>query len=173
MRNATPFLAVLFVATLAPRADELPPGAAAAPPPARSVPGITAVDTNPDGCASCHRNTPEVPRDVRLSTALKRWADSVDATLLAKATLATPSGATLKGKHPPATESLNDIPAACIKCHKSRSRTAPQFSRLMHVLHLTGGNDNHFMTVFQGECTHCHKVNLGTGEWSIPSGPEK
>jgi len=29
------------------------------------------------------------------------------------------------------------------------------------------------MTLFQGECTHCHKLDAMTGKWSMPSGPEK
>jgi hypothetical protein len=56
---------------------------------------------------------------------------------------------TLKGKHPKV-----------------------EVARMAHPVHLTGGDENHFMTLFQGECTHCHKLDRATGAWSIPSAPE-
>jgi hypothetical protein len=44
---------------------------------------------------------------------------------------------------------------------------------MMHVIHLTGGEENHFLTAYQGECTSCHKLNTTTGQWTTPSAPEK
>jgi hypothetical protein len=29
------------------------------------------------------------------------------------------------------------------------------------------------MTIFKGECTHCHKFKPDTGNWFMPSGGEK
>lgn len=58
-------------------------------------------------------------------------------------------------------------------CHSATAKTAPKFSRLVHRIHLTDGDANHFVTEFQSECTHCHKLDLGSGEWTAPSGPEK
>jgi hypothetical protein len=92
---------------------------------------------------------------------------------LAKAQAAAPAGVTLKAKHPrvmPAT--LRNIPGACIKCHSPASKNAPSFAKMIHLIHLTGGDENDFLTEFQGECTHCHKLNEKTGAWSIPSAPE-
>jgi hypothetical protein len=43
---------------------------------------------------------------------------------------------------------------------------------MMHKIHLSGGEENRFLTVYQGECTHCHKFNVPTGLWSLPSAPE-
>jgi hypothetical protein len=32
---------------------------------------------------------------------------------------------------------------------------------------------NHFLALFHGECTLCHKLDAKSGAWAIPSGPEK
>ena len=44
---------------------------------------------------------------------------------------------------------------------------------MIHEIHLTGGDTNHFLTMFQGECTLCHKLDAKSGAWAIPSGPER
>jgi hypothetical protein len=44
---------------------------------------------------------------------------------------------------------------------------------MVHLIHLTGGQENHYIAIFQGECTHCHKFNPNTGKWFLPSGTEK
>jgi hypothetical protein len=44
---------------------------------------------------------------------------------------------------------------------------------MMHAMHLTGGEKNPFLTMYQGECTLCHKLDGRTGAWTIPSGTEK
>jgi hypothetical protein len=140
-------------------------------PPARKIPGINAEDKAPRACVSCHVKMPEL--DARLSTAMAQWTVKVEPQLLAKAQAAAPTGVTLKGKHPATPKSLSNIPSACLTCHGRSAKTAPPFGRLLHVIHLTGGEENHFMTRFQGECTHCHKLDRATGQWSLPSGPEK
>ena len=140
-------------------------------PPARKIPGITAEDPFPKACVSCHVNLPERKMDVRISTLLKAWTEKVEPALLAKAQAAAPTGVTLVGKHPAASSALKDIPAGCIKCHGSASKKAPPFTHMMHTIHLTG-EGNHFLAEFQGECTHCHKLDAKTGTWSIPSGSE-
>jgi hypothetical protein len=155
-----------------PAAPQPPPAQQPPPPPARKIPGINAEDPFPKGCIDCHVNMPERRLDTRFSTLLTEWSEKVDPGLLAKAQAAAPAGITLKGKHPSAASALHDIPARCLHCHGSQSKKAPPFERLMHSIHLTGGDESHFMTVFQGQCTFCHKLNLETGAWSIPSGPE-
>jgi hypothetical protein len=142
-------------------------------PPARKIPGLTAEDKFPNGCADCHINMPQIKQDERLSTLMARWRKNAGAKLLKKAQAAAPAGVTLKGIHAPASGSLKNIPEACMACHSKRSRTAPPLAALLHLIHLTGGADNHFLTSFQGECTHCHKLNASTGVWRMPSGPEK
>lgn len=174
MRQVGLFIVCFFLASFPIWSDEPHAGGTSpTPPPARPIPGITAADAHPNGCVDCHINMPNIAVDARLSTSIRRWADTVDPKLLAKAQGTMAAGTTLKGKHPSVASLLKDIPAACITCHTPRSKVAPPFSRLMHVIHLTGGDENHFMTLFQGECTHCHKLNINTGEWSVPSGPEK
>jgi len=59
-----------------------------------------------------------------------------------------------------------------LAARERRRKKAPPFAPLVRVIHLTGGAENHFMTIFQGECTHCHKLDVQTGAWSVPSGPE-
>jgi hypothetical protein len=147
------------------------PAAGAPAPPARKIPGINVADQFPKGCVDCHMNMPEQNLDTRFSTLLKGWAEKVEPGLLAKSQAATPKGVTLKGKHPVAKTALRNIPAACIKCH-GVSKKAPIFKRLMHQVHLVGGDENPFMSLFQGECTHCHKMDVATGAWSVPSAPE-
>lgn len=142
-------------------------------PPARQIPGITAEDMFPRGCVDCHINRPEIGRDVRISTIMREWSREVEPKFLEKAQAAAPEGTTLVGKHPAGAEKITDIPAGCLKCHGRSSQTAPSFSRMMHLYHLTGGDENPFPSVFKGECTHCHKLNKTTGAWSIPSAPEK
>jgi len=142
-------------------------------PPARQIPGLTADDKFPLGCVDCHINMPDIKQDERISTLMSRWNKKAEPKLLDKAQAAAPTGVTLKGVHPSVPGSLKNIPAGCNTCHGKTSRTAPPFAALLHTIHLTGGEDNHFLTIFQGECTYCHKMDLKTGTWSIPSGPEK
>jgi len=92
---------------------------------------------------------------------------------MAHARAATPSGAVLTGRHPRVPEALADVPAACLVCHGRDAKDAPPFARLIHLVHLTGGEENHFMTMFQGECTHCHKLDAASGRWHLESGAER
>ena len=144
-----------------------------ATPPPRDIPGITTDDMFPSGCVNCHLNFPDRNMDTRISTLLAKWMENAHPELLGKAQAASPEGVILVGKHPAATESLADIPLACVACHSNMSQKAPVFSQMIHLIHLTGGQENHYLTLFQGECTHCHKLNPNTGEWFIPSSGEK
>ena len=142
-------------------------------PPARKIPGLTAADHFPGGCVDCHINMPERNQDERISTLMQRWSKDPGPKLLKQAQAAAPSGVTLTGKHPAVTASLRDIPRACMACHSEASKTAPAFASMLHAIHLTGGETNHFLTIFQGECTSCHKLKAETGRWIMPSGAEK
>ena len=164
-------LCISLAALLASGRTETQP--AKGPPPARKIPGITAKDEYPNGCVDCHINYVEMKRDTRFSTLMNLWSGKVGSKLLAKAEASAPQGMTLKGKHPKAGGVLKDIPAKCLPCHGKSSKTSPPFGELIHVIHLTGGGENQFLTMFQGECTHCHKLNPKTGHWTMPSAPEK
>jgi hypothetical protein len=149
-----------------------PQGAPQLPPP-RSIPGITAEDPHPRGCVDCHVYIKEMDLDVRLSTQMASLTKTVEPALLKKAQAAAPPGVTLKGQHPSLPASaFRDIPNSCLMCHGPKSQVAPPMARLTHLIHLTGGAQNIFLTVHQGDCTHCHKLG-STGAWSIPSGPER
>lgn len=142
-------------------------------PPVRKIAGITAEDPFPGGCVDCHVNRPDIKKDVRISTAMSSWYEGVDTRLLEKVQPLVEGKGQLKGVHPTVQDSLRDIPAGCMKCHRENSAAAIPFSGMMHLIHLVGGENNHFMTIFQGECTYCHKFSPAKGEWSLPSGPEK
>lgn len=133
-----------------------------------------AVDPYPNGCVSCHVVDKAKGTDHRLSVALAKWSTGkIDAGLLAQAKASAPAGLTLKGKHPSAEDSLEDMPSGCLDCHSADSKKAPPFARLIHLVHLTGGANNTYVTTFKSDCMNCHKLSTKTGEWSMPSGPEK
>jgi cytochrome c553 len=112
--------------------------------------------------------------DARLSTIVRGLTQQVDPKMLAKTMAAATYPSKIQGRHPPVVDTtFNDIPNACLKCHGPKFQAAPRFVRLMHLIHLVGGQENHFMTLYQGECTLCHKLDQKTGTWSIPSGAEK
>jgi len=150
-----------------------PKGAPHAAPPVRQIPGLTAPDPFPHGCVDCHVNMPEQNMDVRLSTLMRGWQEQVDPALLAKVRGFTPADIELRGKHPQVDVAGEEVPKACLECHSSTSATAPPFGPLLHGLHLVGGENNHYLSLFQGECTHCHKFDKATGLWSLGSGMEK
>ncbi len=136
--------------------------------------GNTAVDPYPNGCVSCHVLDKSKGKDQRLSVALKQWtAGKVEPGLLAKSKASAPAGLTLKGKHPAAEDSLEDIPGACLDCHDVGSKKAPPFAHLLHLVHLAGGVNNAYVTTYKSDCMNCHKLSTQTGEWTMPSGPEK
>jgi len=144
-----------------------------APPPSRQIPGLTTPDQFPRGCVDCHVNRPDLRLDVRLSTLVGQWQTKVDSALLARVRRFTPAAIPLKGKHPKINAATAEIPKTCLMCHSRTSTVAPPFVRLLHGLHLVGGANNHFLTMFQGECTHCHKLDKTTGVWSLGGGTEK
>ena len=141
-------------------------------PSAENVPGLMMEDKFPKGCVDCHINMPDAKQDMRLSTMISRWTKSVGEKLLKKAQEVSPN-IKLQGVHPPIPDSFMDIPHSCTECHTKTSETAPPFTALIHAIHISKKDGNLFMTVYKGECTHCHKINFKTGAWAMPSGPEK
>jgi hypothetical protein len=163
----------LALAASASAFSQTPPGNVKKAPAVRQIPGLTAPDKFPQGCVDCHVNMPQEKMDVRLSTLMRQWQEEVEPALLEKAKRYAPPGLTLKGKHPKLAQGVGEAPKSCLTCHSRSSKIAPPFSRLVHGLHLVGGEANHFMTLFQGECTHCHKLDGETGIWSVKSGKER
>lgn len=142
------------------------------PPPLREIPGLTAEDPHPNGCVDCHVVLTQPPMDVRISTLLAQWNEKVEPKLLAAAKAAAADPEKITGRHPKAAGALKNIPGGCLMCHGKDSKNAPPFARMIHLIHLTGGSENPYMTYYQGDCTHCHKLDTRTGTWRIPSGPE-
>jgi len=142
-------------------------------PPVRKIPGITAPDQFPMGCVDCHVYYPEMNLDARVSTLMNGWGQANSSNFMSRMKALAPKGVEFKGRHPDVPRSFGDIPAACIKCHAKPSMHAPSFGQMMHVIHLEGVKDGHFLSIFQGECTHCHKLEKNTGTSHVPSGPER
>jgi len=165
--------ATFIIMVSSPLAAAAPAGELQSPPPLRQIPGLTAPDVFPRGCVDCHVILPERNMDVRISTLMQQWQVKVEPTLLDRVRAFTPAGMRLKGQHPKLEAATADIPGTCLDCHSQASKSAPPFARLLHGLHLVGGESNHFMTQFQGDCTYCHKLDVETAEWSLGSGSEK
>lgn len=138
----------------------------------RKIPGITVKDAYPNGCVDCHVNGKD--GDKRLSTLMTAWASAVPAALAEKAKASSADPSKIKGKHLAVPNAGANIPQSCLNaCHKKGSTIAPPFGQLLHTIHLAGGSQNKFLTDYQGECTHCHKLDEKTGTWKMPSGAEK
>jgi len=148
-------------------------GAPAEMPPARAIPGISAEDQFPGGCVDCHINYADLNLDERFSTLMAKWARKVDSAVLDVARELGGPGVKLVGVHPRVDAALQDIPAACFSCHESGASSVVSLVPLLHRIHLGGGSESVFLSVYQGECTHCHKLDGTTGQWRVPSGPEK
>lgn len=139
-----------------------------------AISGITAQDKFPGGCVDCHVRLPERNMDVRISTQMNKWQESVAPKLLERLRAVLPENIVLVGRHPLLPQqSYRNIPASCMTCHEKSQTNVPAMAPMLHALHLIGGKDNHFITEFKGECTHCHKLDPKTAKWSIPSGEEK
>lgn len=146
----------------------------AAEPPLPEIPGITVADPFPDACVDCHVDRPEEGMDVRISTQMHEWHENVDAKVMGRVRAVVRDTVELSGQHPQlSAQSYEDIPASCMDCHAGRNKGVPAMGPMLHALHLMGGRENHFLTLFGGQCTHCHKFDADTGVWSIPSRSEK
>ncbi|HOX26210.1 MAG TPA: hypothetical protein PLL30_08390 [Candidatus Krumholzibacteria bacterium] len=143
------------------------------PPPPRSIPGITTPDQFPRGCVDCHVDRPDLQMDVRLSTLMRQWQQGVSAEMLERVRVFSPASLTLAGRHPEVEMPFGRVPDDCLECHGRDSTSAPPFATLLHGLHLAGSESNHFVAMFQGECTHCHKLDASSGSWSLGSGAER
>lgn len=165
--------AFIMVVAMAQGGSGQEPGRPPELPAARPIPGLTGDDVFPSACVSCHVRRPEENLDVRLSTIMRSWSERVDSVLLSRVRHTALEGMKLQGRHPRlAAEAFQNIPASCLECHGREAPEGPPFARMLHAIHLQGGPENHFLTLFQGECTHCHKLERATGRWFIPSGAE-
>lgn len=141
-------------------------------PAVRQIPGITTKDAYPNGCVDCHIAGKD--GDTRLSVLVAKWTSAAPAALVEKAKAASADASKVKGKHLAVANVKTNAPQSCmVACHKKGSTIAPPFAQLMHLIHLTGGAQNRFLSTNQGECTYCHKLDQKTGLWKIASGAEK
>lgn len=142
-------------------------------PPVRSIPGITADDRFPNACVDCHINYVEMNMDTRLSALMTRWSEAVEPAILEIAQAVAGPDIPLTGVHPPVDTATNDIPTVCLGCHERGANGVVPLAPLLHKIHVTPANGEVFLSVFQGECTHCHKLDQATGRWQIPRGREE
>ncbi len=145
-------------------------GYSADPAPTHKIPGINADDPHAQACVDCHVKTDAA--DMRFSALMAKWIAGADPKLVAYAKAVAPDSTKITGKHP-TTSKFTNIPDRCFNCHSATSKDAPPFSGLMHLVHLSGGDQNAFVSKYGGDCTNCHKLDLKTGKWAIPSGDEK
>lgn len=142
-----------------------------------AIPGITAEDDTPNGCVNCHRERPDINRDFRLSTYIEEWAtEGAPEEVLELAAAAWPE-TSLSGQHPNVAGMVaaQEIPDICLMCHGHDSDKP--LERVVHLLHFSGGAENHFITGYGGFCTRCHTVDLDTenppaGGVEVKSGKE-
>ena len=137
-----------------------------------SMPGITTDDPRPRACVECHRDIPDMGKDFRLTVLLGKWENGADPKYLEKAQAAMPAGKKLSGKHPDIRKIVSTIPTDCLMCHWRESEKAPPFSRMLHLVHLVGGKDNHYLMKYKGECLNCHKLDQRNGHWGLGNGVE-
>lgn len=169
----------LFVATVVyfslifPTSIEIAYGAEDSIPPVAEIPGITAKDLFPRGCVDCHIDMPQINRDERLSSVMSTWDRQVPSELVEKARSLARDEEAIKGRHPLSLEMFQAIPENCQICHKKGSGSVVPLAPLIHLIHLSGGEENHYLTIFQGHCTHCHKFDLNTGIVNLPSAQER
>jgi hypothetical protein len=110
--------------------------------------------------------------DERLSTKLR--AEQFNPALLARLRGVLPDTMKVTGRHPRLPDPIfRNVPAGCLTCHRDNQTNLPALAPMIHAIHLTGAGENHYLTLFGGQCTNCHKFNATNGRWSIPSGPEK
>lgn len=142
-------------------------------PAARAIPGITSDDQFATACVGCHVNYKEVAMDKRLSTVMRDWATrGVETEILEVARSVWGPSIELAGIHPKVDVAREEIPAVCQECHDSGANKVMALAPFLHKIHLDSGGEAIFLRIFQGECTHCHKLNKATGQWSIPSASE-
>jgi hypothetical protein len=132
----------------------LPSIAAGAPAPAAPeaampfLPGIVSPDEHPRGCVDCHVYVSD-DKDFRLNKAV-----AIDT------------------KHPNIANAFKGtlIPDSCMLCHKEGSKLGSLSARL-HKVHYQNLQKNPFITVYQGSCLNCHKIEMATGHMALKSGP--
>jgi hypothetical protein len=164
-------VAGVLVFTLAAQGQNEPAETRVMPPP-RAIPGITTDDQFPAACVDCHLNYREMGKDTRLSTIIGRWAEQVDPEILEVARAVAAPERPLRGAHPKVDISHQPIPEVCMDCHEDGTDNAIPLAPFLHKIHLAGPTETVFLSVFQGECTHCHKFDKARGEWRIPSAEE-
>jgi hypothetical protein len=156
--------AAVVLIGLASRAGELNPSL---PP----VPALTTEDRFPRACVDCHIVVPDSGMDQRLSTRLK--AEQIEPEVLARVRAVLPQTMRITGRHPRLPDpTFRNIPAGCLLCHRDSQTSLPPLGPMMHAIHLTGGSENRYLSLFGGACTNCHKFNPTNGRWSIPSASE-
>ena len=173
LRRLTLSVTIVYCSLVFPIFAGIAHGAEDATPPVSEIPGLTADDLFPRGCVDCHIDMPQIKQDERLSSVMSSWDRQVPPELVEKARSIARDGEAIKGRHPLSVEMFQDIPENCQRCHKKGPGSVVPLGPLIHLIHLSGGQNNHYFTIFQGHCTHCHKFDLNTGIFNLPSAQEQ
>jgi len=142
-------------------------------PPPRAIPGITSEDQFPTACVGCHLKYRDMNLDTRLSTVMRAWSKQVDPEFLQIAQSVVDPDLVLSGVHPEVDVAQQEIPAVCLNCHESGTDNPVPLVPFLHKVHLDSKGKAVFLSMFQGECTHCHKLDKATGRWSVPNATEE
>ncbi len=111
-----------------------------------SLAGITVEDKHPNGCVDCHVKVDD-EKDYRLPAELKHVE-----------------------KHPQIEKIVKIVPNDCLKCHKEGTKPG-DFNSVIHKIHFSNPQENHFVLHYNGDCLNCHKLDMNTFKMGVKSGP--
>lgn len=66
---------------------------------------------------------------------------------------------------------VETIPTDCMDCH-SEDGGFGELYEFIHPAHYSDPANNAFVVDHEGKCTHCHSMDVDTGEVSLKSGPK-
>jgi hypothetical protein len=102
-------------------------------------------DDYPQGCVDCHTTGPNQP-DLTLKTLLSQIGHM-------------------------SIKKVKKVPVGCGGCHAAGEGEEDTFAEMMHEIHYDVPKANVFTTRFDGDCLHCHALDLDTGDATVKSGP--
>lgn len=105
----------------------------------------SAGDMYPEGCVSCHVESET--GDMRIGTLLQALG------------------------HKKVDRMVETVPTDCLECH-SEDGGFPPLWEFIHPIHFEDPANNKFVVDYEGKCTHCHAMDVDTGEVTLKSGPK-
>ena len=110
-----------------------------------ALPAEETADAFPDGCVSCHVDRTGTI-DMRLHVLLREIG------------------------HPDVSR-VRRVPRDCLRCHRpDEDSDDPPLSALVHEIHYDIPTANSFVTIYEGECGRCHRMDPDEGEAHVKIG---